>query len=351
MKRRYLTVLVLLMVIGFASITANLYINGTLSFGFKDEDYVIKFTKAIIDGVNVSDTAISDDGQKLTFSTSDLSLAGDKSILNFDITNSSTQYDASVYMECNVKNAAYSRLYDIDYDIPDFMEAKSVKSGYIEVSLIDSVLTSAIEEFECSITANAVGRDSIADDFVETIPELTAHDTEIYKEVKYKGDYFYIISSDSAKITLLSKYPISGDSPYSQYNPVPYSTQYRRKFSEELYWADACNGSFPCDLNSIPVDDENSVMYIAREYGKKMGGTGRLLSDAEVTLLRANNASLLFGKNYSTSDRWLIYFVGVAINNNTVKGINGSGDWVASFYVVNDRAGIRPVVEVLRSNI
>lgn len=353
MKRKYLTILVLLMVIGFASITTTLYINGSLSFGFNDEDYVIKFTKAVIDGEIVSDTAISGDGQKITFSTSDLSLAGDKSILNFDITNSSTQYDASVSMDCEVKNAKYSNLYAISYSVPEFIEAKTIKSGYIEVSLNESVITSATEEFECTITANAEGRDSIVNDFVETIPELTAHDTEILKEVTYKGDYFYIIGSDSEKITLLSKFPINNKSPYRQFNPVPSWMEYKYKFAENYYWDDACNGKYPCDLNSIPIDEENSVMYAAREYGKNIGGTGRLLTSAEVSLLRTKNSSLLFGENFKTNDNWLVYWTGIAYNINCVYILNGNGDLYTPYYILDSTShvGIRPVIDILRSNV
>lgn len=158
MKKRNLFLVLLLVVIGFASISITLYINGTIHAKFLDEDYVISFTKAEIEGVTNAQTLIDDDGQSITFSTPNLSYVGDKATLKFEITNSSTQYDANVEMECIFDNPQYSGSYHFDYEYPKYVEAGKTLGGFVEIEIIESIVETGVDKFVCKIHASAEGK-------------------------------------------------------------------------------------------------------------------------------------------------------------------------------------------------
>lgn len=75
MKRssKFLFVIVLLLGVGFAIISTSLYVSGNVGITSNDSDFDIKFTKSILDGVDVSNSTISSDGKLINFSTNDLS--------------------------------------------------------------------------------------------------------------------------------------------------------------------------------------------------------------------------------------------------------------------------------------
>lgn len=157
-KKNIILALLLFLVIGFAAVTTTLYINGTISFAPNEDDFVIIFTYARLDGVDVSEEVISEDGQTITYTTNELSKVGDRSQLYFEVTNTSTMYDAEIEMDCKAEGA-HSNYYSIDYWGLDYVYANSDESGYVYVYL-DKVSTGVIEEtFTCTITAKAVERE------------------------------------------------------------------------------------------------------------------------------------------------------------------------------------------------
>ena len=101
--KKTMFVLILLLAVGFAAVSTTLIINGTAKFGTNDNDFDVYFSYAELDGVDKSDTIIATNGKSITFETRELSKVEDSSILKFEVTNNSTQYDASVIMECKAE--------------------------------------------------------------------------------------------------------------------------------------------------------------------------------------------------------------------------------------------------------
>ena len=160
MRRRMklsMLVIILLLAVGFAAVSTTLIINGTAKFRTNDADFEVIFTSASLDGVDVSATTISEDGKTLTYETNELAKVGDKSVLDFEVTNNSTQYDANIVMEC-IAEGSNSEYYTITNTIPSVIESKSKVSGSVTATLKKVSTEEITETFTCTITANAVER-------------------------------------------------------------------------------------------------------------------------------------------------------------------------------------------------
>ncbi|MCI8794762.1 MAG: hypothetical protein HFI73_05240, partial [Bacilli bacterium] len=99
-KRKYVViVLVLMLVIGFAAVTSTLVINGVLNIGENRDDFKIIFTSAKIDGTKRNDV-ISSDKTVINYETKTLTTIDEESILDYEVTNTSRNYDAEVDIVC-----------------------------------------------------------------------------------------------------------------------------------------------------------------------------------------------------------------------------------------------------------
>ena len=101
MKKRNIMILVFMLVIGFASITSTLVINGTLNLGFNTTsfDADVIFTRA---ETPYGKASIGETKKEITFETEKLENVNQTSILEFDVTNKSKDYDASVTINCGL---------------------------------------------------------------------------------------------------------------------------------------------------------------------------------------------------------------------------------------------------------
>lgn len=159
-------VIILLLMVGFATVSTTLIINGTLRIGTND-DFDVIFTKAILDGTDVSKTVISEDGKTITYTTNDLSLVGDQSKLDFEVKNTSTQYDAEVEIICETLGTNSNNRYTIETNVAEFIEAQTRENGYIKITLDVNSVDELKEQFVCSITANAIERTDVAIEYTD----------------------------------------------------------------------------------------------------------------------------------------------------------------------------------------
>ena len=103
-KKGALIIAILLMVIGFAAISTTLIINGKARVSENTDDFSVIFTKASLDNMDVYNEIISQDKKTITFTSKDLKKINDTSVLNYEITNNSANYDAEVSVNCRVKD-------------------------------------------------------------------------------------------------------------------------------------------------------------------------------------------------------------------------------------------------------
>ena len=84
-KKSAIIIAIILMSIGFASISTTLILNGNAKVSENNEDFSVIFTKATLDDKNVYSSIVSTDKQTMTFETANLSKVGDKSILSYTL--------------------------------------------------------------------------------------------------------------------------------------------------------------------------------------------------------------------------------------------------------------------------
>ena len=156
-NKKWLLAAILLLGIGFAAVSTTLYINGNVGITANEADFDVKFTKATLDGTDISTSAISADGKTITYGTNDLSMVGDKSTLDFEVTNNSELYDAEVSIECSATGTK-ADYYTITKNVASTIVAKTTEAGKVDVELIKATTEDITEEFTCTLTAQATER-------------------------------------------------------------------------------------------------------------------------------------------------------------------------------------------------
>ena len=186
MKRKsMLIVAILLMSIGFAAISTTLIINGSANVSENNEDFSVIFTAASIDGNDVYSTAMDDTKKIITFTTSELKTLNQTSILTYEVTNNSSNYDAEINVTCVPKTGTTAKYTSIKNKLDNnatVVKAKSSVNGTLTVTLDKTSTEEVSEEYTCKLEFNAVERDTIA-----------VSGTNLYNIIKVKADTTTII--------------------------------------------------------------------------------------------------------------------------------------------------------------
>ena len=163
-KKSMLIIAILLMSIGFAAISTTLIINGNAKVSENNEDFSVIFTAASIDGNDVYSTAVDETKKTITFTTGELKTLNQTSILTYEVTNNSSNYDANVSVTCVPKTGTTAKYTSIKNKLDNdatVVKAKSSVNGTLTVTL-DKVATEEVtEEYTCKLEFNAVERDTI----------------------------------------------------------------------------------------------------------------------------------------------------------------------------------------------
>ena len=163
-KKSMLIIAILLMSIGFAAISTTLIINGNANVSENNEDFSVIFTAASIDGKDVYTTAVDETKKTITFTTSELKTLNQTSILTYEITNNSSNYDANVRVTCVPKEGTTAKYTSIKNKLDNdatVVKAKSSVNGTLTVTLDQVSTENVTEEYTCKLEFNAVERDTI----------------------------------------------------------------------------------------------------------------------------------------------------------------------------------------------
>ena len=163
-KKSMLIIAILLMSIGFAAISTTLIINGNANVSENNEDFSVIFTAASIDGNDVYTTVVDETKKAITFTTSELKTLNQTSILTYEVTNNSSNYDANVTVTCVPKTGTTSKYTSIKNKLENdatVVKAKSSVNGTLTVTLNKTSTESVTEEYTCKLEFNAVERDTI----------------------------------------------------------------------------------------------------------------------------------------------------------------------------------------------
>ena len=190
-KKSAITVAIILMSIGFAAVSTTLILNGNAKISEGIDDFDIYFSKALIDNKDVYKSVVSHDKKSITFTTSELKTLGQTSMLTYEVTNNSSNYDAEVQVNCKVKDNTTAKYTSIKNEFDGNATkvlAKETLNGTLTVTLNKTTTEEIKENYICELTFNAVERNSIGID-------------SIYKE-KILNGADPILTSDLIPVTI-----------------------------------------------------------------------------------------------------------------------------------------------------
>ena len=168
MKNKQFFILILLLVIGFASISATLVINGNMKVAANLDDFDVIFIEGLLNGEPNESVVISGDKKTLIFITNKLTSKGDNTRIDYKVKNISTQYDGDVTINCtNEANEYVSITSSFDGKTLPLtnsinMQAQEVKNGYINAELTKATTEDQEVKITCKIEVNATSRTSYA---------------------------------------------------------------------------------------------------------------------------------------------------------------------------------------------
>ena len=165
MKRKsIIAVTILLLAVGFAAVSTTLIINGTAKVSENADDFSVIFTKASLDGTDIYANVIDNTKKVITFTTSELKTLNQTSVLNYEITNNSANYDAEVQVNCKTKENTTAKYTSIKNELEGnatVIKAKETLNGTLTVTLNKTATEEVREEYVCELTFNAVERDTL----------------------------------------------------------------------------------------------------------------------------------------------------------------------------------------------
>ena len=162
-RKSIIAVTILLLAIGFAAISTTLIINGNTKVSENTDDFSVIFTAASLDGTDVYKNVISEDKKTITFETNDLKTLNQTSVLNYEVTNNSANYDAEVQVNCKTKENTTAKYTSIKNELEGnatVIKAKETLNGTLTVTLNKTATEEVREEYVCTLTFNALERDN-----------------------------------------------------------------------------------------------------------------------------------------------------------------------------------------------
>ena len=183
MKNKGIIVAILMLTVGFAAVSTTLLINGSAKIGENPDDFSVIFTKATLDGTDVYANVVSEDKKTITFETSELKTLNQTSVLNYEVTNNSANYDAEVQVNCKVKENTTAKYTSIKNELEGnatVIKAKETLNGTLTVTLNKTATEEVKEQYVCELTFNAIERDTLG----QGIPDPVSFTTDSWQTIQ-----------------------------------------------------------------------------------------------------------------------------------------------------------------------
>ena len=184
MKRKSAIVIaILIMSIGFAAISTTLIINGSAKVSENADDFSVIFTAATLDGTDVYKNVISQDKKTITFETKELKTLDQTSVLTYEVTNNSSNYDAEISVNCKVKENTTAKYTSIKNELEGnatVIKAKTSLNGTLTITLNKTATEEVREEYVCVLSFNAIERDELG----KGIPEPVSFTTDSWQTIQ-----------------------------------------------------------------------------------------------------------------------------------------------------------------------
>lgn len=196
-------------------------------------------------------------------------------------------------------------------------------------------------------TSTSISVKTALDELYTNIPKYKVGDA-----VTYKGEPFFVIADKGTTYELLAKYVLNSAATKQE------NADTNCGFSTSNYWSGETLSSSPyLNLNTYLAvrNDTGSAVYKANNYAKSLGAIGgRLLTYEEANSLKDSYEDIIF-VTYGKSRYYWLGSAGVSNKYNVwhVGGGRMYGVYFDGRYSSFDdnRAGVRPVIEILKSAI
>ena len=166
-KKGLIFLLIILMSVGFAAVTTTLIINGSTKVAENEDDYQVYFSGAVVDKEDYTNEIISKDKKTITFETKELKSKDDVSELKYNVTNGSTQYDASVSINVSVDENDLIEVTNT-YDDSKNLSARETRTGVLTVKLKRGITEAKDIKIKVELIFNAEEREEIDTTPIET---------------------------------------------------------------------------------------------------------------------------------------------------------------------------------------
>jgi len=158
-KRNLIFIGILLLAIGFATLTTTLIINGVTTIAENETDFKIYFSGATLNKEDYTNEIISKDKKTITFETI-LKSKDETSTLEYEVTNGCTIYDASVKVTVKVDNTNEIEVTNT-FDAEKKLSARETRKGTLEIKLKKVTLEEKRIPITVELEFNAEERDTI----------------------------------------------------------------------------------------------------------------------------------------------------------------------------------------------
>ena len=198
----------LFIVIGIAVVSTSISIESSTGISASTDDFKVYFSSVSVNNPKIQ--YVLPDERTIIFENT-LEGLNNSDVINFEVTNASSMYDAELTMNCTGGDEYFSIINT--FDTSNDLGAKDSRSGYLTLKKLKSNISENSKEYEttCTLTANAVERVTIN----SSIPKDPTNRVYLVgDEIVIDTEKFNVISSTDTTVTMFSQYNI--DSNYRQ---------------------------------------------------------------------------------------------------------------------------------------
>lgn len=341
-------ILLLFMTIGFAAISTSLSITGKTTVTTTIDDFKVYFSDVKVNGVQ--DLSLVENETTLNFDFY-IEEVGTSYTIDYNVTNGSKYYDASLSMSCTNGNNYLSIVNA--FDTSNNLVAKQTRSGSLVMKKIKTIAKDEVtsNRVVCTLTASPVERTTINND--EAVMPVSKY--AVGREIAIGDEKFNIISDNGDTVILLAQYNIGNDN-------LQDATFFGVFFSESNGW-EYEPGPKEIDIQTWGGDSKvvlnNYVSYLEAEYNIDV--TGDLITISQLKELGCtmtedysftSNSDERTCKN-SPYQSWLInghdWWTRSVRSIDSIWYMGDKGNFTIINY--NSYVGVRPIITISKTDL
>ena len=361
MKKKYYLVALLLMLVGFATVSTTLYLSGSTNIISSKDDFKVYYSDAKVNGVQ--DLSIVESETALRFST-ELDTLGETYVIEYDVTNSSKNYDADLAMVCTGGDEYLSVVNNFD-DVTN-LAATETRVGTLTLTLAKTYTGADYDvDINCTITANAVERTSLGTgtpaapvEGESPVEIINGDGTQLGDLVCIDTECFYVLENDGETASLLAMnvLNVGGTSTSTSYTPYETYTGIQDSGISSYIVIGGSNLSYENVIDFWYADDDDEYIefysnYIDETLGVPNTAYAMTNDDLAIvgcdvaTLTCTNTPDFIFDYNYTTDGDYYADYDNepIAIYNS---GITEYDQEVSFVYGGYPELSVRPVIRI-----